>query len=47
MVREDWTTEAMHLVEKAKVDSKSIQDFFMYEMKVLIYNSNLPTHKRH
>jgi hypothetical protein len=47
MVREDWTSEAMHLVEKAKSDSKSLQDFFLYEMKVLIHNSNLPSHNRH
>jgi hypothetical protein len=47
MVREEWIPEAMHLVEQAKADSKSIQELFLYEMKVLMHDHNLPTHIRH
>lgn len=47
MVREEWIPEAMHLVEQAKTDSKSINEHFLYEMKVLMHDHNLPTHIRH
>jgi len=47
LIREDWTPEAMNLVEKAKAECKDLQDFFFYEMKVLIHDSHLATHKRH
>jgi hypothetical protein len=47
MVREEWIPEAMYLVEQAKADSKSIQELFLYEMKVLMHDHNLPTHIRH
>lgn len=47
MVRENWIPEAMHLVEQAKSDSNSIQEIFLYEMKVLMHDHNLATHLRH
>jgi hypothetical protein len=47
MVREEWIPEAIHLVEEAKASSKTIQEEFLYEMKVLMHDSSLPTHIRH
>ena len=47
MVREEWIPEAMHLVEQAKTDSKTIQDLFLYEMKVLMHDFSLKAYKRH
>jgi hypothetical protein len=47
MVREEWIPEAMRLVEQAKTDSKTVQDMFLYEMKVLMHDFDLKTYKRH
>jgi hypothetical protein len=46
MVREEWIPEAMHLVEQAKVESKSIQEEFLYEMKMLMHDHTLRSYQR-
>jgi len=47
MIKENWTEQAIQLTENSKEESQSMEEFFRNEMKILIYDKNLPNHRRH
>lgn len=47
LIREEWTADAMHLVESAKNDCKGIDELFTNEMQILTHDRRMNRKQRH
>jgi hypothetical protein len=47
LLQESWVEEAVNLVETSKLAARDVEEFFLNELSVLIYDKSLSNHKRH
>jgi len=47
LIKEKWSQAAVAVIEKSKVDSANLEEYFLNEMKILMNANNMRNHKRH